>query len=67
VSQYQTVRSFAEELSIKFGKPLEEIRLWMRYNDVSDWYCILQLKKCQLIDSLLNRGSENLEVFISSF
>ncbi|CAF1053304.1 unnamed protein product [Adineta steineri] len=33
VSQYQTVRSLAEELSIKFGKSLEEIRLWMRYND----------------------------------
>jgi len=64
VSQYQTVRSFAEELSIKFGKPLEEIRLWMRYNEVSDWYCILQLK---MIDSLLNRGSVNLEVFINSF
>ncbi|CAF3190074.1 unnamed protein product, partial [Rotaria sp. Silwood2] len=33
VSQYQRVRSLAEELSIKFGKSLEEIRLWMRYND----------------------------------
>ncbi|CAF4471072.1 unnamed protein product, partial [Rotaria sp. Silwood2] len=36
VSQYQRVRSLAEELSIKFGKSLEEIRLWMRYNDVRD-------------------------------
>ena len=36
VSQYQTIRSFAEELSAKFGKPLEETRLWIRYNEVSD-------------------------------
>jgi hypothetical protein len=35
VSQYQTIRSFAEDLSIKFGKSLEEIRLWMKCNDVS--------------------------------
>ncbi|CAM4750883.1 unnamed protein product [Rotaria magnacalcarata] len=33
VSQYQTVRSLAEELSIKFGKPLDEIRLWTRPNE----------------------------------
>ncbi|CAF2834191.1 unnamed protein product [Rotaria sp. Silwood2] len=33
VSQYQTVRSLAEELSIKFGKPFDEIRLWMRFNE----------------------------------
>jgi hypothetical protein len=35
VSQHQTIRSFAEDLSIKFGKSLEEIRLWMRYNEVN--------------------------------
>ncbi|CAF3966255.1 unnamed protein product, partial [Rotaria sp. Silwood1] len=34
VSQYQTVRSLAEELSIKFGKSLDEIRLWMRFNEI---------------------------------
>lgn len=34
VSQYQTVRSLAEELSMKYNKSLEEIRLWMRYNEV---------------------------------
>ncbi|CAF1339296.1 unnamed protein product [Rotaria sordida] len=33
VSQYQTVRSLTEELSIKFGKSLDEIRLWMRFNE----------------------------------
>ncbi|CAF1131929.1 unnamed protein product [Adineta ricciae] len=33
VSQYQTVRSLAEELSVKFGKSLEEIRLWIRFNE----------------------------------
>jgi hypothetical protein len=35
VSQYQTIRSFAEDLSVKFGKSLEEIRLWMKYNEVN--------------------------------
>jgi hypothetical protein len=35
VSQYQTIRSLAEDLSIKFGKSLEEMRLWMRFNEVS--------------------------------
>ncbi len=35
VSPYQTVRSLAEELSIKFGKSLDEIRIWIRYNEVS--------------------------------
>jgi hypothetical protein len=34
VSQHQTIRSFAEDLSIKFGKSLEEMRLWIRYNEV---------------------------------
>jgi hypothetical protein len=34
VSPYQTVRSLAEELSIKFGKSLDEIRIWIRYNEV---------------------------------
>src|SRR5436853_7256905 len=51
VSQYQTIRSFAEELSIKFGKSLEEIRLWMRYSEVSDSYYSLRY---QLVDLLLN-------------
>ena len=34
VSPYQTVRSLAEELAISFSRPLEEIRLWMKYNEV---------------------------------
>ena len=42
VSQYQIVRSLAEELSMKYNKSLEEIRLWMRYNEVCtetiDWH-----------------------------
>ncbi len=36
VSPYQTVRSLAEELSTKFGKSLDEIRIWIRYNEVSE-------------------------------
>jgi hypothetical protein len=35
VSPYQTIRSLAEELSTKFGKSLDEIRIWIRYNEVS--------------------------------
>lgn len=35
VSQHQTIRSLADELSLKFGKPLDEIRLWMRASEVS--------------------------------
>jgi hypothetical protein len=35
VSPYQTVRSLADELSTKFGKSLDEIRIWIRYNEVS--------------------------------
>lgn len=34
VSLYQTIRSLAEELSHQFGKSLDEIRLWMRFNEV---------------------------------
>ena len=34
VSQYQTVRSLAEELDAKFGVSLDEMRLWMRFNEV---------------------------------
>jgi hypothetical protein len=34
VSPYQTVRSLAEELSSKFGKPLEEMRIWLRHSEV---------------------------------
>ncbi|CAF4760386.1 unnamed protein product [Rotaria socialis] len=33
VSPYQTVRSLAEELSKKFGKPLDELRIWIRYSE----------------------------------
>ncbi|CAF0809558.1 unnamed protein product [Adineta steineri] len=33
VSPYQTVRSLAEELSAKFGKSLDETRIWIRYNE----------------------------------
>ncbi|CAF4440752.1 unnamed protein product, partial [Rotaria magnacalcarata] len=33
VSPYQTVRSLAEELSRKFGKPLDELRIWIRYSE----------------------------------
>ncbi len=35
VSPYQTVRLLAEELSKKFGKSLDEIRIWIRYSEVS--------------------------------
>ncbi|CAF4722565.1 unnamed protein product [Rotaria sp. Silwood1] len=33
VSPYQTVRSLAEDLSRKFGKSLDEIRIWIRYSE----------------------------------
>ncbi|CAF0968583.1 unnamed protein product [Rotaria sordida] len=33
VSPYQTVRTLAEELSRKFGKSLDEIRIWIRYGE----------------------------------
>ncbi|UJR27426.1 hypothetical protein I4U23_008715 [Adineta vaga] len=33
VSPYQTVRSLAEELSAKFGKTLDETRIWIRFNE----------------------------------
>lgn len=35
VSPYQTVRSLADELAVKFGKSLEEIRIWTKVNEVS--------------------------------
>ncbi|CAF0759373.1 unnamed protein product [Adineta ricciae] len=33
VSPYQTVRSLVEELSTKFGKSIDEIRIWLRHNE----------------------------------
>lgn len=38
VSPSQTVRLLAEELSKKFGKSLDEIRIWIRYNEVNFIY-----------------------------
>jgi hypothetical protein len=38
VSPHQTVRSLANELSMKFGKSLDEIRIWVRHNEVSNMY-----------------------------